>query len=220
MGQQSCTNCGKPLYEGDWVSKSGLCKPCAEAKYDERNKPKHLKWIIIIVSAMILTWVAVIVGAFYGQAPNAGDSSKLADGFVFVGEIEKTDNLVFLGLSDDPTLFTDRVKDTICNALFIDKMKEYPSIDVITVIICDQETDEYMLAFSELVKDDIMLDLDEDLAMAAIALAEGDWYANQNQQRRMARKIRPVAAQGAGRRNPQNVRLLHAWACRKSRGAS
>lgn len=50
MEVKNCTNCGKELHDGEWVSKSGFCRTCAE-KLIKQTEPvifnKH--WLVILL---------------------------------------------------------------------------------------------------------------------------------------------------------------------------
>lgn len=50
MEVKNCTNCGKELHDGEWVSKSGFCRVCAE-KLIKQTEPvifnKH--WLVILL---------------------------------------------------------------------------------------------------------------------------------------------------------------------------
>jgi hypothetical protein len=63
MDQTNCTGCGKPLYEGDWVSKSGLCRACAEERQRAKDKVKFKKywWAYLIGAIIFLDLVAMAV---------------------------------------------------------------------------------------------------------------------------------------------------------------
>jgi len=64
MESSNCTNCGKLLNDGDWKSKSGLCRACAEESYNNRNRPKYVMWIVIVACSMAIVWVSACAGVF------------------------------------------------------------------------------------------------------------------------------------------------------------
>lgn len=57
MDQVTCTQCGRPIFEGDWKSKSGLCRSCAEIALQKKRKKRW--WIYLI----IVYFIAVIIAA-------------------------------------------------------------------------------------------------------------------------------------------------------------
>ena len=71
MGETKCNGCGKPLYDGDWKSKSGLCRACAEAKLDKKPGRKKTKywWAYVIAAVLALYIVAFVIFKFFPTPP-------------------------------------------------------------------------------------------------------------------------------------------------------
>lgn len=135
MSDRSCTGCGKAIHDGDWVSKSGLCRACAEAKYDAKNQKKYLKWIIISVSAMILVWVSVVVGSFYGNGSSSTPPDDIADYFMIAGYSEEDDHAVFIGVTASEADWGDTAKKFVASKIYLKYNDEYPDIDTMTVLL-------------------------------------------------------------------------------------
>ena len=63
MDQTTCTGCGKPLNDGDWKSKSGLCRECAEEKHKTKEKAQRKKylWAYIVGAILLLDLIGIAV---------------------------------------------------------------------------------------------------------------------------------------------------------------
>ena len=87
MDGVNCTGCGKPLYDGDWKSKSGLCRACAEAKHDAKPGGKLLKnwWIILIVAVFAVIGIMGYIGSTMPEAPDViiGEDGKPTEDALF-----------------------------------------------------------------------------------------------------------------------------------------
>jgi len=55
MDGVNCTSCGKPLQDGEWGSKSGLCRACAESKLDGKAAKWFRKyWWVVLLCALFI----------------------------------------------------------------------------------------------------------------------------------------------------------------------
>lgn len=97
MESANCTGCGKALVNGDWKSKSGLCRACAESKYDEHHKKTYLIWIFISI-AVIFAAIAFLA-VYSPDVPTViiGDDGKptqeALSQFSYIAQSAVMDNL-------------------------------------------------------------------------------------------------------------------------------
>lgn len=170
MESSNCTNCGKLLNDGDWKSKSGLCRACAEAQYDEKNKKKYIRFIYIGLAVIFVSVVTLLVTLW----PDLPSAKELAEPYKLLGVISDTNNAVYVGFSSDRLNISDKVRKAICNAIYIEKAKEYDNIQIITVVIVDSHVDTIYNSFSYILEDDQLINLDSEMAETALLLAEGN----------------------------------------------
>jgi hypothetical protein len=174
MDELFCKKCGRAITDG-WVSKSGYCHPCASEIRMEREqerkaqKVQNLKkrwWIIALILFIVFG-----VG-FASLSWPKSEWNEMIEKYMYVGTIAETNNAVYIGVVVSETNFSDRIKQKICNSLYVRDINERPNIDITTVIIIDDETQEIYQAFSKYVDGDKIYDLDDDMAMAGFILAQ------------------------------------------------
>jgi len=166
MDSVNCTGCGKVLLDGDWKSKSGLCRACAEAKHDAKNKSKYVKWLIISVSALILVWISIVIFSFYGNGSSVTPSDDIADKFLLAGYSDQDDHAIFLGVTESEADWGVRAKKFVASSILVKYDDEYPDIDTMTILlVLDGEDTPYECFVYE---NGEVYDLDPLLGMAAL----------------------------------------------------
>lgn len=146
MEERNCTACGKALHEGDWVSKSGLCRACAEAKYDEKH-PRRKKAIIIIASVILsLLFITIL----YNALAHAGEKEPdPLESFMFAGYSEKSETGVFIAISENELVLDTDEKENIIKALRVKYIDEYPDMESVTVMLGLPDAEEPYCCFAD-----------------------------------------------------------------------
>lgn len=175
-----CKNCGK---ETDWLSKSGYCKECAEQIQREREgKPPKAKkpiykqaWFIVLCVLVAALMINAI--AHTGKGTDVYDD--IISSFGVAGYIDDTDNLVVYTLASPDTKFKQSVKTKIADILIahygVDK---YIDIEQITIVVLNESDggEPQIIAAWNCSRGDTanVIDIDDDIATAAIVMAQGD----------------------------------------------
>lgn len=173
-----CKNCGK---ETDWLSKSGYCKDCTEQILREREgKPSKAKkpiykqaWFIVLCVLVAALMINAI--AHTGKGTNVYDD--VAKSFAVAGYIDDTDNLVVYTLASPDAKFKQNVKTKIADILIAKHLADYTGMEQITVVVLNKDdTGNQIVAAWNCSRGDTanVIDIDDDIATAAIVMAQGD----------------------------------------------
>lgn len=173
-----CKNCGK---ETDWLSKSGYCKDCAERILREREgKPPKAKkpiykqaWFIVLCVLVAALMINAI--AHTGKGTDVYDD--VVKSFGVAGYIDDTDNLVVYTLASPDAKFKQSVKTKIADILIAKYLADYTGMEQITVVVLNKDdTGNQIVAAWNCTRGDTanVIDIDDDIATAAIVMAQGD----------------------------------------------
>lgn len=173
-----CKNCGK---ETDWLSKSGYCKDCAEQILREREgKPPKAKkpiykqaWFIVLCVLVAALMVNAI--AHTGEGTDVYDD--VVKSFGVAGYIDDTNNLVVYTLASPGMEFSRDVKAKIADVLIAKYLADYTGMEQITVVVLNKDnTGNQIVAAWNCSRGDTanVIDIDDDIATAAIVMAQGD----------------------------------------------
>lgn len=173
-----CKNCGK---ETDWLSKSGYCKDCAERILREREgKPPKAKkpiykqaWFIVLCVLVAALMINAI--AHTGKGTDVYDD--VLKSFGVAGYIDDTDNLVVYTLASPDAKFKQSVKTKIADILIAKYLADYTGMEQITVVVLNKDdTGNQIVAAWNCTRGDTanVIDIDDDIATAAIVMAQGD----------------------------------------------
>lgn len=173
-----CKNCGK---ETDWLSKSGYCKDCAEQILREREgKPPKAKkpiykraWFIVLCVLVAALMINAI--AHTGKGTDVYDD--VVKSFGVAGYIDDTNNLVVYTLASPDVKFKQSVKTKIADILIAKYLADYTGMEQITVVVLNKDdTGNQIVAAWNCTRGDTanVIDIDDDIATAAIVMAQGD----------------------------------------------
>lgn len=167
-----CTNCGK---ETEWTSKSGFCKECAEKVLKEKRsstsktKPLYKRlWFWLACVFLVAILASAVVQSLKNPSVPYDD---IIESFGVAGYIDETNNLVvYTVFTGDIAGITNSIKEKIASMLMAEyAIDEYPNISQITVVLLD-DSDSILLSWNY-DSDENLVDLDNDFALAALALA-------------------------------------------------
>lgn len=175
-----CKNCGK---ETDWLSKSGYCKDCAEQILREREgKPPKAKkpiykraWFIVLCVLVAALMINAI--AHTGKGTDVYDD--VVKSFGVAGYIDDTNNLVVYTLASPDAEFKQSVKTKIADILIAHYgADKYVDIEQITIVVLSESDggEPQIIAAWNCTHGDTanVIDIDDNIATAAIVMAQGD----------------------------------------------